>query len=244
MKKLPMLLNTPVRAVIAVSFVILVGEFLIMLLIEGIHTATLQVGFLGNVAWKFVDPIMLAAFVAPALYFLIFRALNQQAELERQLDELRRFQKLTIGRELRIKELVEEFFVKMGIPAEVRDLSKKDNTVLVGIKAEDPQELIGERGKTLCEIQRLLMSIAKRQIDEPFFLDLDINDYKKKKAEYLTEMAVSLANDVALDGRERELPVMLAMERRVVHMALARRTDVATESVGEEPERRIIIKVI
>ncbi|MEK7482173.1 MAG: R3H domain-containing nucleic acid-binding protein [Patescibacteria group bacterium] len=142
----------------------------------------------------------------------------------------------------KIKQLVEEFFAKMGIMAEVRDLSRKDNVVLVGIKAEEPQELIGERGKTLCEIQRLLMSIAKRQIDEPFFLDLDINDYKKKKAEYLTEMAVSLANDVSLDGRERELPIMLAMERRVVHMALAGRTDVAAESVGEEPERRIIIK--
>ena len=130
----------------------------------------------------------------------------------------------------------------MDMQAEVQTLSKKDNTVLVGLRAAEPDILIGERGKTLCEIQRLLMSIAKRQIDEPFFLDLDINDYKKKKAEYLTEMAVSLANDVALDGRERELPAMLAMERRVVHMALAGRTDVVTESVGEEPERRIIIK--
>jgi len=144
----------------------------------------------------------------------------------------------------KIKALVEEFFVKMNMPAEVRNLSKKDNVVLVGLKAEEPRDLIGERGQTLCEIQRLLMSIARRQVDEPFFLDLDINDYKKKKAEYLTEMACSLANDVALDGRERELPAMLAMERRVVHMALADRTDVATESVGQEPERRIIIKIV
>jgi len=108
MKKLPTALKTPARVLIAVGLIVLVGEFLIMMLIESIHTATLKVGFLENVDWKFLDPIMLAAFVAPALYFLIFRALNQQAELERQLDELRRFQKLTIGRELRMKELVEE----------------------------------------------------------------------------------------------------------------------------------------
>lgn len=108
MKKLLALLNAPARLVIVVGAVILVGEFLIMMLIESIHTTTLKVGFLGNVAWKFVDPIVLTAFVAPALYFLIFRALNQQAELEGQLDELHRFQKVTVRRELRMKELVEE----------------------------------------------------------------------------------------------------------------------------------------
>ena len=108
MKKLPAFLNTPARIVIVVGLIILMGEFLIMLLIESIHTTAPEVGFLGNVAWKFVDPIMLAVFVAPALYFLIFRVLNQQAELERQIDELHRFQKLTVGRELRMKELAEE----------------------------------------------------------------------------------------------------------------------------------------
>ena len=108
MKKLPAFLNTPARVVIVVGLIILMGEFLIMLLIESIHTTAPEVGFLGNVAWKFVDPIMLAVFVAPALYLLIFRALNQQAELERKIDELLRFQRLTVGRELRMKELAEE----------------------------------------------------------------------------------------------------------------------------------------
>ena len=108
MKKLPALLSTPARVVIVVGLIILMGEFLIMLLIESIHTTVPEVGFLGNVAWKFVDPIMLAVFVAPALYLLIFRALNQQAELERKIDELLRFQRLTVGRELRMKELADE----------------------------------------------------------------------------------------------------------------------------------------
>ena len=108
MKKLPAFLNTPARVVIVVGLIILMGEFLIMLLIESIHTTAPEVGFLGNVAWKFVDPIMLAVFVAPALYLLIFRALNQQAELERKIDELLRFQRLTVGRELRMKELADE----------------------------------------------------------------------------------------------------------------------------------------
>ncbi|MDO8311251.1 MAG: hypothetical protein Q7T25_04860, partial [Sideroxyarcus sp.] len=82
----------------------LAGELLIMLVIEDVITP-----FLTPELWHFIDPILLIAIVSPALYLLIFRPLrNQQAELERQLDELRRFQRLNIGRELRMKELVEE----------------------------------------------------------------------------------------------------------------------------------------
>src|SRR3989304_761616 len=62
MKKLPTALKTPARVLIAVGLIVLVGEFLIMMLIESIHTATLKVGFLENVDWKFLDLIMLAAF--------------------------------------------------------------------------------------------------------------------------------------------------------------------------------------
>lgn len=108
MKKLPIVLNTPVRVMIAVGLIVLGSEFLIMLLIENIHATILKDPFLEKLAFKFLDPIALTAIVSPALYLLIFRPLNQQSELERQLDELHCFQRLSIGRELRMKELVEE----------------------------------------------------------------------------------------------------------------------------------------
>ncbi len=110
MKKLPALLNTPVRAVIAVGLIILVSEYLIMALFEAIHgTFFTKDNYQLVVVFNYLDPIMLIAIVSPALYICIFRPMRtQQAELERQLDELRRFQKVTVGRELRMKELVEE----------------------------------------------------------------------------------------------------------------------------------------
>lgn len=108
MKKLPAVLNTPARVVIAVGLIILGGEFLIMLLIESIHDTILKDQFLTRLVFEYLDPIALTAIVSPALYLLVLRPLNQQAELGRQLDELRGFQRLSIGRELRIKELVKE----------------------------------------------------------------------------------------------------------------------------------------
>lgn len=102
-------LNTPARLVVALGLIILGGEFLIMVLIEGIHSTILKDVVLEKMLFEFIDPIVLTAIVSPALYILIFRPMrNQQAELERQLDELRRFQKVTVGRELRMKELAEE----------------------------------------------------------------------------------------------------------------------------------------
>jgi len=109
MKKLSALLNTPARAVIAVGMIMLVSELLIMVVIESISHTILKVEFLKKMAFEFIDPILLIILVSPALLLLIFKPMRaQQAVLERQLDELRRFRNLSIGRELRMKELVEE----------------------------------------------------------------------------------------------------------------------------------------
>ena len=108
MKKLPAFLNTPARIAIAVGLAVLVVELLIMLLIENIRATMRKGHFLENVDWEFADPILLTIIIAPALYFLIFRTLNQQTELERQLDKMRLFQNVTVGRELRMRELMKE----------------------------------------------------------------------------------------------------------------------------------------
>ena len=107
MKKLSALLSTPARGGIALSLIVLVAAFLIMVLIEAQDTYFKD--SLPGAAWILIDSIVLTAIVSTALYILIFQPMrNQQAELKRQLDELMRFQKLTVGRELRMKELAEK----------------------------------------------------------------------------------------------------------------------------------------
>jgi spoIIIJ-associated protein len=140
------------------------------------------------------------------------------------------------------QKIVKEFFQKMTIEGEIEILPPKDETLIINLKIEDPQILIGERGQTLFEIQHLLKAILKREISENFYVDLDINNYKKKKIEYLKELARSVADEVALTKKERALFPMPAYERRIVHLEIAERKDVTTESIGEEPERRIIIR--
>jgi len=142
----------------------------------------------------------------------------------------------------KIKKAAKEFFEKTGLTIEVEIKKPEDLTIPVNLTMEEPQILIGEHGQTLAEIQRLLKLVLRKKIEEPFYVNLDINDYKKKKIEYLKEMAKSVADEVALTKEEKYLPVMAAYERRIIHVELASRGDVTTESIGQEPERRIVIR--
>jgi spoIIIJ-associated protein len=145
----------------------------------------------------------------------------------------------------KIKEIIGEFFEKTGLPVRIDVKDAQDSTIPVGLKTDDPQLLIGERGQSLQEIQNLLRLVIRKNlgVEERFFIDLDINDYKKKKAEYLKEIARSAADEVFLSKKDKELPPMSAYERRFIHMALAGRSDVVTESAGEGPDRRVVIKI-
>lgn len=143
-----------------------------------------------------------------------------------------------------IKKTAEEFFSKTTFESEIEVLPEEDQTVPINLKIEEPQILIGEGGQTLNEIQHLLKAILRKKIasEEMFYINLDINNYKKKKTEYLKETARLAADDVSLSKKEKTLAPMPAYERRIIHLELANRSDVVSESIGEEPERMVIIK--
>ncbi len=143
----------------------------------------------------------------------------------------------------KIKEAVEEFFEKMTIITSKIEIGFSSADVVdVNIKLEEPQILIGERGQTLFEIQRLLRTILNKRLQKIFYLNLDINDYKSKKIEYLKGLAKDLADEAVLTKEEKVLSPMPAYERRIIHTELAQRQDVITESQGEGFDRHIVIK--
>jgi len=136
------------------------------------------------------------------------------------------------------------FFEKLGIDAEVEvSFKEEENVIFVALKSSEAPLLTGEKGETLFHIQRLLNAIFKKKIGATgIYVDFDVNEYKKKKIKYLNELAQKAADDVALTKQEKILSPMFAYERRVVHLAISKREDVISESVGEEPKRQIIIK--
>jgi len=146
----------------------------------------------------------------------------------------------------KIKKATEEFFEKITITANIEEASfsaqESGDSVRLDIRLQEPQILIGQGGQTLFEIQRLLKMVLNKKLQKVFYLDLDINEYKKKKAEYLKNMAKELADQVALTREEKPLLPMPSYERRIIHAELSQRTDVIAESQGDGIGRHIVIK--
>ncbi len=149
----------------------------------------------------------------------------------------------------KIKKITEEFFEKMDFDVEIEVKKINDSIIPIYIKTEEPKTLIGEKGQTMIDVQRLLKSIIKKNIfsansdQEPFYINIDINGYKEKRIEYLKELTKSVADEVALFGKERVLAPMSGYERRIIHLEIEERAGITSESIGEEAERRVIIKL-
>jgi len=140
-----------------------------------------------------------------------------------------------------IECLTNEFFEKMGFDVDVKCRAEQD-TVFLDLRSDEPRILIGKKGDVLDSLQKILRTFLSQETGETFYLCLDINGYREKKEEYLKEVANELADEVSLTGREKELPAMSSYERRIIHLSLSNRADVLTESEGDEPRRRVIIK--
>lgn len=117
----------------------------------------------------------------------------------------------------------------------------------LGIKVEMSNKnlgfLIGYRGETLYSFQNILSAIAGKGIDKRVRVILDIEGYKAKREKTLEELAEKVAKTVIRTRRAIKLEPMQAYERKIIHSKLQKNNKVKTESVGEEPNRRIIISL-
>lgn len=142
-----------------------------------------------------------------------------------------------------IETTAKELFSKIGLEGDIRASQKEDGSFAVDVTCQEPQLYIGEKGQTMAEILYIFKSMLRRRIGEQIYVALDINDYRKNKEHYVKELARTTADEVTLLKTPRELPPMSPAERRIVHMELAERSDIETESAGEGETRRVIIRL-
>ena len=96
--------------------------------------------------------------------------------------------------------------------------------------------------ETIESLQSLLNAMLQREDEEYAKVFVEINDYKKQKEEKLKRLANKMADNVIRFRKPIKLEPMSAYERLIIHTELATRKDVETESIGEEPRRRVVIK--
>jgi len=142
-----------------------------------------------------------------------------------------------------VERIAKELFSMISLEGNIQIGEKEEGGIAINVTCEDSQLYIGEKGQTLSEILHILKSLARRKLGESVYIALDINDYWKNKEHYTRELARTTADEVSLFKAPKELPPMLAVERRIVHMELQERNDVETESAGDGETRRVVIRV-
>ncbi len=143
----------------------------------------------------------------------------------------------------KIKKTISQIFFYIDDNIKIDFSFKEEDTVLfINVKMKEPQILIGEKGQTLSEIERIIKIIINKNTDKNIFINLDINDYKKRKADYLISLADEIAEEVLFSGIEKSFPSMAAFERRIIHMVIKDREGVFSESIGEGDERRVVVR--
>ncbi|MCM1306130.1 MAG: protein jag [Bacteroides sp.] len=120
-------------------------------------------------------------------------------------------------------------------------VEEKDNTLYVRIEGEDSGAAIGYRGETLDAFQYLALTFLNEHKGECKKVVVDCENYREKRRETLTALALRLAEKSVRLCRKIELEPMNPFERRIIHSALAESELARTESVGEEQNRHIVI---
>ena len=121
--------------------------------------------------------------------------------------------------------------------------SEKD-IVEVTINGDNAGFLIGYRGETLYAIQTVLGSIANKGLENRVAVRLDIENYKAKREKTLQDLAIKTSKTVMRTGKSITLEPMQAYERKIIHSALQDNKKISTDSIGEEPRRRIVISLV
>jgi spoIIIJ-associated protein len=122
------------------------------------------------------------------------------------------------------------------------DIDVEGNRAAVSIVGADLGRLVGPDGATLEALQELTRLAVHRETGVRSRLMLDIGGHRARKREELTVLGTTTAQQVLDDGAPVRLDPMTPFERKVVHDAVSAVTGVVSESEGEEPERRIVVR--
>ena len=145
----------------------------------------------------------------------------------------------------KVVAIVKSLIAPMNVICDVavkEEMIGDKSVVTASISApEDAKFLIGKNGQNLQALEHVARSFLIKQ-DEKLNLFVDVNDYKKSRATEVATLAKEVVHRVRSTQKAEALSPMSPYERRIVHMELASMSDITTESIGQEPQRRIVVK--
>lgn len=122
------------------------------------------------------------------------------------------------------------------------EVKRRDNSINIKIYSDNNSILIGKNGRSIQALQLLIRQMLANKITNEVLINLDVENYKEKKLKSIEFLAKKIAREVSKTKVETKMDSMNSYERRVVHNLLSNNKYVYTESIGEEPNRCVVIK--
>lgn len=138
------------------------------------------------------------------------------------------------------KKFLEGIFRAIGLSVTMEKMANEDR-ILINLRGDGLGVLIGKHGRTLASLQYLTNLAAGKLYHHRYFVLLDVENYRIRREQTLTTLAIRLAEKAKRTGAPVSLEPMDPAERRMIHLALQEDPDIATESEGEGARRHIVI---
>ena len=140
-----------------------------------------------------------------------------------------------------LKQFIKNLTKLMGVEANL-EVKTRDDSVSITLYSDNNNILIGKGGRTIDAISMIAKQYIHNEIGNNFRFLLDVGEYKVKQQKNIEYLAKKVAREVAKTKIEAKLDPINSYERRLVHSILAANDKVYTESIGEEPNRAVVIK--
>jgi len=140
-----------------------------------------------------------------------------------------------------IRDYLTEALTAMGLEVTF-ETQIREKQIKIKMYSNDNPILIGQNGRSLAALQTVVRSVVKNKYGKTPYISLDVENYKDKQLMYLEKTAKRIAKEVSQTRIPVEMDNMNSYERLVVHNAVANFSDVYTESIGEEPNRHVVIR--
>lgn len=144
-------------------------------------------------------------------------------------------------RKIILEDFLKQFIEKLPNNEMEYKINIVNNEILLELNGGYAGRLIGYRGENLNSLQIILSSIVNKNFEDRVKVLLDIEGYREKREKTLEELAIKISKTVIKTGKSITLEPMSAYERKIIHSKLQENSNVDTHSIGEEPNRRIVI---
>jgi spoIIIJ-associated protein len=142
------------------------------------------------------------------------------------------------------KRILETVMGHLGFDAIVEVAAGETSRLNVVAQGDDRDALgalIGRKGERLSALQHLVNLMLSKEMGSWTRVLVDVEDYRGRRERQLRELADRAAAKVMETGKMLQLEPMPALERRWIHLTLRDHAGVATQSIGEEPNRRVVL---